>query len=69
MPTEKYHGSEDPMGHLESFVNQMEVQNATRLVMCRMFLSTLTNCAKTWFRKLPPSSVDSFKKLIADFYA
>ena len=37
--------------------------------MCRMFPSTLTDCAKTWFRKLPLGSVDSFTKLTIDFYA
>ncbi|KAI9190959.1 hypothetical protein LWI28_001430 [Acer negundo] len=47
----------------------MEVQNATRLALCRMFPSTLTDCAKTWFRTLPPSSVDSFSKLTTSFCA
>ncbi|KAI9192314.1 hypothetical protein LWI28_021075 [Acer negundo] len=36
--------------------------------MCRMFSSTLTGCAKTWFRKLPPGSVDSFSKLTTTFW-
>ena len=69
MPSEKYSGTEDPVSHLESFVHQMEVQSATRLAMCRMFPSTLTDCAKTWFRKLPPGSVDSFSKLTKAFCA
>ena len=63
MPSEKYSGTEDPVSHLESFVHQMEVQSVTRIAMCRMFPSTLIDCAKTWFRKLPPGSVDSFSKL------
>ena len=29
MPAEKYAGSEDPVSHLESFVQQMEIQNAS----------------------------------------
>ncbi|KAI9165341.1 hypothetical protein LWI28_012207 [Acer negundo] len=37
--------------------------------MCKMFLSTLTDSAKTWFRKLPPGSVDSFSKPTKAFYA
>ena len=69
MPAEKYSGSEDPVSHLESFVHQMEIQNATRSAMCKMFPSTLTDCAKTWFRKLPAGSVDSFTKLTMAFYA
>ena len=69
MPAEKYSGSEDPVSHLDSFVHQMEIQNATQSAMCRMFPSTLTDCAKTWFRKLPSGSVDSFTKLTTDFYA
>ena len=69
IPTEKYSRSEDLVSHMESFVHQMEIQNATRSAMCRMFPSTLINCAKTWFRKLPPGSVDSFTKLTTDFCA
>ena len=69
MPSEKYSEVEDPISHLESFVHQMEVQSATRLAMCRMFPSTLIDCAKTWFRKLPPDSVDSFSKLTTAFCA
>ncbi|KAI9181640.1 hypothetical protein LWI28_017040 [Acer negundo] len=69
IPSEKYSGIEDPVSHLESFVHQMEVQNATRSAMCMMFPSTLTDCAKTWFRKLPPGSMDSFSKLTTAFCA
>ncbi|KAI9154287.1 hypothetical protein LWI28_023795 [Acer negundo] len=68
MLSEKYSRIEDPVSHLESFVHHMEVQNATQLAKCRMFPSTLTDCAKTWFRKLPPGSVDSFSKLTTAFY-
>ena len=38
MPIEKYSGSEDPVSHLESFIHQMEIQNATWSAMCKMFL-------------------------------
>ncbi|KAK4849338.1 hypothetical protein QYF36_023709 [Acer negundo] len=34
-----------------------------------MFPSTLIDCAKTWFRKLPPGSVDSLSKLTTAFCA
>ena len=37
--------------------------------MCRMFPTTMTDCAKAWFRKLPSGSVDSFTKLTMAFYA
>ena len=69
MPSEKYSGTEDLVSHLESFIHQMEVQSVTRLAMYRMFPSTLTDCTKTWFRKLPPGSVDSFSKLTTTFCA
>ncbi|KAK2635010.1 hypothetical protein Ddye_029802 [Dipteronia dyeriana] len=46
----------------------MEVHNATRAAMCRMVPTTLTDYAKTWFRKLPADNVDSFSKLSSDFY-
>ncbi|KAI9182767.1 hypothetical protein LWI28_028702 [Acer negundo] len=69
MPSEKYSGSEDPISHLDSFVHQMEIQNATQSAMCKMFPSNLTDYAETWFRKLPPGSVDYFTKLTRDFCA
>ena len=69
MPTEKYFGSEDLVSHLESFVQQMEIQNASRSAMCRMFSTTLIDCAKTWFRKLSSHSIDSFTKLTMAFCA
>jgi len=37
--------------------------------MCRMFPTTLTDCTKAWFRKLPSGSVDSFTKLTMAFCA
>ncbi|KAK2646014.1 hypothetical protein Ddye_021209 [Dipteronia dyeriana] len=67
MLAKKFSSIEDPLIHLESYVQRMEVQNATWAAMCRMFLTALTDYAKTWFRKLPPSSVDSFTKLSSDF--
>ncbi|KAI9182217.1 hypothetical protein LWI28_023195 [Acer negundo] len=57
LPSEKYSETEDPISHLERFVHQMEVQNATRSALCRMFPSILTDCAKTWLRKLPPEQL------------
>ncbi|KAK4857069.1 hypothetical protein QYF36_024221 [Acer negundo] len=68
-PSKRYSRTEDPISHLESFVHRMEVQNATRSAICKMFPSTLIDTAKTWFRKLPPGSVDSFSKLTTAFCA
>ncbi|KAK2653313.1 hypothetical protein Ddye_013169 [Dipteronia dyeriana] len=59
--------TEDPLSHLENFIQQMEVQKTTRAAMCRMFPTTLTDYAKTWFRKLPAGNMDSFTKLSTDF--
>ena len=69
MPEKVYSGVEDPLSHLESFVQQMEVQNASRKAMYRMFPCTLTDFTKTWFKKLPAGSVSSFTKLSKDFCA
>ncbi|KAI9175197.1 hypothetical protein LWI28_028720 [Acer negundo] len=69
MPSQKYSRSKDLVSHLESFVHQMEIQNVILSAICRMFPMTLTDHAKTWFKKLPPSSVDSFTKLTVNFCA
>ena len=47
MPYKKYSRSEDPVSHIESFIHQVEIQNATRSEMRKMFPSTLTDYAKT----------------------
>ena len=69
MPEKVYSGVEDPLSLLESFVQHMEVQNATRKAMCRMFPCTHNDFAKTCLRKLPLGSVNSFTKLLRDFIA
>ncbi|KAK2658514.1 hypothetical protein Ddye_005047 [Dipteronia dyeriana] len=67
MSKDKFSGSENPLSYLESFVQHMEVHNTTKAAMCRMFPTTLTDYAKTWFRKLPAGSVDYFTMQSIDF--
>ena len=47
--------------------NQMELHGYQDLVRCRSFAITLKGPALTWFNRLPPSSVSSFRELSIAF--
>ena len=59
---EKYDGGGDPQAHLEAFRKHLILYGTPNEIACRAFPLTLTGVAKDWFTKLPPKSVNSFKK-------
>ncbi|KAI9157586.1 hypothetical protein LWI28_024744 [Acer negundo] len=69
MLQEKYSGLTDPRDHLELFYQQMEVQHASKIAMCRLFPMTFDGVARNWFRKLSPGSITSFSQLTKEFVA
>jgi len=58
-----YAGDGDPLDHLENFRAHLDLHGTPDEVACRAFPLTLSGNARDWFRKLPPNSVDQFKKL------
>jgi hypothetical protein len=56
-------GDEDPLDYLENFRAHLDLHGTPDEVACRAFPLTLSGNARHWFRKLPPNSVDQFKKL------
>ena len=64
---EAFDGMKDPVDHLNTYKNQMELHGYQDPVRCRAFSITLKVSALVWFNRLPPASVSSFKELSIAF--
>ncbi|GFZ20003.1 hypothetical protein Acr_28g0007080 [Actinidia rufa] len=64
-----YEGKTDLMDHLNSYKSLMSLQGSSDEVMCKPFSTTLKGSARSWFRKLPPGTIDSFGDLNRLFIA
>ena len=64
---EAFDGVKDPVDHLNTFKNQMELHGYQDPVQCRAFATTLKGPALAWFNRLPPSSIPSFRDLSIAF--
>ena len=64
---EAFDGMKDPIDHLNTYKNQMELHRYQDPVRCRVFAITLKGLAMAWFNKLPPASISSFKELSISF--
>ena len=60
---EAFDGTRDPVDHLNTYKNQMELHGYQDLVRYRAFAITLKGPALAWFNRLPPSSILSFREL------
>ena len=58
-----FDGAKDPVDHLNTYKNQMELHGYQDPVRCRAFAITLKGPVLAWFNKLPPSPVSSFREL------
>ena len=64
---EVFDGTKDPVDHLNTYKNQMELHGYQDPVRCRAFAITLKGPALAWFNRLPPSSISSFRELSIAF--
>ena len=64
---EAFDGTKDPVDHLNTYKNQMELHGYHDPVRCRAFAITLKGTALAWFNRLPPSSISSFRELSIAF--
>ena len=62
---EAFDDVKDPVDHLNTYKNQMELHGFQDLVRCRAFAITLKGPALAWFNRLPP--IFSFKELSIAF--
>ena len=56
-----------PIDHLNTYKNQMELHGYQNPFRCRAFAITLKGPTLSWFNRLPPSSISSFKELFIVF--
>ena len=64
---EAFDGTRDPVDHLNTYKNQMELHWYQDPVRCKAFAITLKGLALAWFNILPPSSISSFRELSIAF--
>ena len=64
---EAFDGKRDPVDHLNTYKNQMELHGYQDLVRCRAFAITLKGPTLAWFNRLPSSLILSFKELSIAF--
>ena len=64
---EAFDDTKDPVDHLNTYKNQMELHGYQDSVRCRAFAITLKGPALAWFNRLPPSSISSFRELSIAF--
>ena len=64
---EAFDGVRDPVDHLNTYKNQMELHGYQDRVRCRAFAITLKGPALAWFNRLPLSSISSFRELSIAF--
>ena len=62
-----FDGTKDPIDHLNTYKNQLELHRYQDPVRCRAFAITLKGLALAWFNRLSPSSISSFKELSITF--
>ena len=66
-PVETFDGVKDPVDHLNTYKNQMELHGYQDSVRCRAFATILKGPALAWFNRIPPSSISSFRELSIAF--
>ena len=64
---EAFDGVKDPVDHLNTYKNQMELHGYQDPVRCKAFATTLKGPAFAWFNRIPPSSISSFRELFIAF--
>ena len=64
---EAFDGIKDPVDHLNTYKNQMELHGYQDHVQCRAFATTLKGPALAWFNRIPHSSIFSFRELSIAF--
>ena len=64
---EAFDGAKDPVDHLNTYKNQVELHGYQDPVRCRAFAITLKGPALACFNRLQPSSITSFRELSIAF--
>ncbi|GAU48790.1 hypothetical protein TSUD_406330 [Trifolium subterraneum] len=66
---DKYDGTTDPDEHIQSVETALDYRNLRGAIKCKLFSLSLIRGASTWWRNLPPDSIDSWEELCRMFTA
>ncbi|GAU45174.1 hypothetical protein TSUD_178670 [Trifolium subterraneum] len=66
---DKYDGTTDPDEHVQSVETVLDYRNLRGSIKCKLFPLSLVRGASTWWRNLPPGSIDSWEELCRMFTA
>ena len=64
-----YKGNTDHMDHLDLYKSLMSLQGYSDEIMCKALSTTLKRLVRSWFRKPPPGTIDSFGNMTRVFVA
>ena len=62
-----YNGNIDPVEHVSQFNQRMAVHSKNKVLMCKVFPSSLGLAAMRWFNGLKANIIDSYKQLTQAF--
>ncbi|GAU42123.1 hypothetical protein TSUD_350970 [Trifolium subterraneum] len=66
---DKYDGTTDPDEHDQSVETALDYRNLRGSINCKLFSLSLIRGTSTWWRNLPPGSIDSWEELCRMFTA
>jgi hypothetical protein len=66
---ETYDGSTNPDDHIENIEVVLDCKGVHGSIKCKLFPSTLRKGAMSWYKNLPPESIDSWRELCRQFTA
>ncbi|GAU32257.1 hypothetical protein TSUD_53840 [Trifolium subterraneum] len=64
---DKYDGITDPDEHIQTVETALDYRNLRGAIKCKLFPLSLIRGASTWWRNLPPGSIDSLEELCRMF--
>ena len=59
---DKFQGKTDPISHLLQFKQKTSLEEISEGVTCKLFATTFTDRALSWFSQLPEGSIQSFEQ-------
>ncbi|KAL0421321.1 UNVERIFIED_CONTAM: hypothetical protein Slati_3155000 [Sesamum latifolium] len=65
----EYDETKDPQDHLDQFLAKSDLLDISDGAYCKIFGTTLTGKAMTWFNQLPSGMIDNFVQLSQRFFA
>ncbi|MCI51265.1 hypothetical protein A2U01_0072509, partial [Trifolium medium] len=61
-PLDTYDGSTDRDDHIENIKVVLDYRDVQGSIKCKLFPTTLRKGAMSWYKNLPPESIDSWRE-------